>query len=59
MLAFLIFTIILLATIGLIHSLWNSKRDKQDALDAQSEFAPLFCHANREGSIADTILLSN
>jgi MFS transporter, ACS family, allantoate permease len=36
MFAFLIFTAILLATMGLIHWSWNKKRDRQDALDAQS-----------------------
>ncbi len=36
MLAFLIFNAGLLASIGIIHMYWNKKRDKQDALDAQS-----------------------
>jgi MFS transporter, ACS family, allantoate permease len=37
MLAFLLFTIFLLASYGLIHKMWNNKRDKQDVLDAQSK----------------------
>jgi len=37
MLAFLLFTIFLLASYGLIHKMWNNKRDKQDILDAQSK----------------------
>ncbi|KAJ4375339.1 hypothetical protein N0V83_002425 [Neocucurbitaria cava] len=36
MLAFLVFTMILIAVMGIIHWSWNKKRDKQDALDAQS-----------------------
>ncbi|KAH8782314.1 major facilitator superfamily domain-containing protein [Hyaloscypha sp. PMI_1271] len=36
MLAFLLFTIFLLASYGLIHKMWNNKRDKQDILDAQN-----------------------
>jgi MFS transporter, ACS family, allantoate permease len=40
MLAFLIFAIILIAALGLIHRSWNRKRDRQDELDAQSEFKP-------------------
>ncbi|RDW87916.1 hypothetical protein BP5796_03610 [Coleophoma crateriformis] len=36
MLAFLIFTCILLGTLGFLHLQWNKKRDEQDALDAQN-----------------------
>jgi hypothetical protein len=36
MLAFLLFTILLLAFTGLLHKFWNKKRDKQEAIDAQS-----------------------
>jgi len=36
MLAFLIFNAVLLASIGITHMIWNKKRDKQDALDAQN-----------------------
>ncbi|GCB21683.1 uncharacterized transporter C417.10 [Aspergillus awamori] len=36
MLAFLVFTAILLASIGILHRHWNHQRDRQDALDAQS-----------------------
>ncbi|PMD62759.1 MFS general substrate transporter, partial [Hyaloscypha bicolor E] len=36
MLAFLLFTIFLLTSYGLIHKMWNNKRDKQDVLDAQN-----------------------
>ncbi|KAK5116841.1 hypothetical protein LTR85_009101 [Meristemomyces frigidus] len=36
MLAFLIFTLILLISIGLIHARWNRKRDRQDELDLQN-----------------------
>jgi hypothetical protein len=42
MLAFLVVTIIILASFGLIHWYWNRKRDEQDALDAQSKFYFLF-----------------
>jgi ACS family allantoate permease-like MFS transporter len=38
MLAFLLFTIFLFASYGLIHKMWNTKRDKQDALDSQSTY---------------------
>ncbi|GES60113.1 MFS general substrate transporter [Aspergillus terreus] len=41
MLAFLAFTIILFACFGLLHWYWNYKRDKQDALDSQSQYS--FC----------------
>jgi hypothetical protein len=41
MLAFLIFALILLASMGLIQHIWNKKRDRQDALDAQSRFSPM------------------
>ena len=41
MLAFLLFTMILLASYGLIHKMWNMKRDKQDAIDAQSTYSCL------------------
>lgn len=41
MLAFLILCLILLGAIGLIHTHWNRKRDKQDTLDAQSMYSPL------------------
>ncbi|KAI2861242.1 hypothetical protein CBS63078_7960 [Aspergillus niger] len=37
MLAFLVFTAILLASIGILHRHWNYKRDRQDALDAQRQ----------------------
>nr|XP_001395707.2 vitamin H transporter [Aspergillus niger CBS 513.88] len=37
MLAFLVFTAILLASIGILHRHWNHKRDRQDALDAQRQ----------------------
>lgn len=43
MLAFLIFTMILIGVMGLIHWSWNKKRDKQDALDAQSRFVISNC----------------
>jgi Tfp pilus assembly protein PilV len=43
MLAFLIFAIILLAAMGLLHKLWNGKRDRQDVIDAQSTS---YCRAN-------------
>ncbi|KAJ5580011.1 major facilitator superfamily domain-containing protein [Penicillium hispanicum] len=36
MLAFLIFSLFLFALFGLIHRLWNIKRDKQDAVDEQN-----------------------
>jgi len=36
MLAFLIFTMVLLGGIGLLHKSWNTKRDRQEVLDAQS-----------------------
>lgn len=36
MLGSLIFALLLLASYGLIHRLWNAKRDKQDELDAQN-----------------------
>ncbi|KAF5013229.1 hypothetical protein FDECE_743 [Fusarium decemcellulare] len=36
MLAFLVLTMFLLAAIGLIHKYWNTKRDKQDAIDEQA-----------------------
>ncbi|KAJ9157503.1 MFS general substrate transporter [Pleurostoma richardsiae] len=36
MLAFLLFTMVLLASIGLLHAYWNKQRDRQDALDAQN-----------------------
>lgn len=38
MLAFLVCTGMLLASIGTIHWYWNRKRDRQDALDAQSSY---------------------
>jgi nitrogen fixation-related uncharacterized protein len=38
MLAFLIFTAILLGCMGLLHTFWNRKRDEQDKVDAQSIF---------------------
>lgn len=38
MLAFLVLSLILIGLVGLIHAYWNAKRDKQDALDAQSKF---------------------
>ncbi|RAH58935.1 MFS general substrate transporter [Aspergillus piperis CBS 112811] len=37
MLAFLVCTAILLASMGIIHWHWNRKRDRQDALDAQRQ----------------------
>ncbi|GKZ74156.1 hypothetical protein AnigIFM50267_011398 [Aspergillus niger] len=37
MLAFLVFTAILLASIGILHRHWNHQRDRQDALDAQRQ----------------------
>ncbi|KAH8898697.1 MFS general substrate transporter [Thozetella sp. PMI_491] len=36
MLAFLLITMVLLASIGLLHMYWNKQRDRQDALDAQN-----------------------
>ena len=38
MLAFLIFCIILLGSIGLLHKHWNSKRDEQDSVDTESVY---------------------
>jgi ACS family allantoate permease-like MFS transporter len=47
MLAFLIFTIFLLASLGYIHHYWNTKRNKQDALDLQSKFIDCALSINR------------
>lgn len=40
MLAFLIFTAILLASVGVLHWHWNRQLDNQDALDIQSWYPP-------------------
>lgn len=38
MLAFLLFTALLIAALGLTHKFWNTKRDKQLELDEASRF---------------------
>lgn len=40
MLAFLVFTAILLAALGLIHKIWNKRRDQKDTTDAEGRFLP-------------------
>lgn len=38
MLAFLVFTAILISCLGLIHKLWNKTRDEKDANDVEGVF---------------------
>jgi ACS family allantoate permease-like MFS transporter len=41
MLAFLVLTAILIATMGVIHKSWNARRDKKDATNPEGKLNPM------------------
>jgi MFS transporter, ACS family, allantoate permease len=43
MLAFLALTAVLIATMGMIHMLWNKRRDRKDAADPEGQSYLLRC----------------
>lgn len=54
MLAFLLFTALLIAIYGMLHKIWNKRRDERDALEPGMYYRISYTNGIRTDSVLDT-----